>query len=78
MHPHQKDIIIIVMKTKKELAIQVCEYLHERALKEDEEYKEKARAEKRTADAEGESGMVFHTRSLLELLKELQPDDCNS
>jgi|TARA_R110000851_G_scaffold244913_1_gene397700 hypothetical protein len=66
------------MKTKKQLAIQVCEYLHERALKEDEEHKKKARAEKRSADAEGESGMVFHTRNLLELLKELKPDDCNS
>ena len=78
MHPHQKDITIIVMKTKKELAIQVCEYLHERALKDDEEHKKKARAEKRAADAEGESGMVFHTRNLLELLRELKPDDCNS
>ena len=38
------------MKTKKQLAIQVCEYLHERALKEDEEHKKKARAEKRSAD----------------------------
>jgi hypothetical protein len=66
------------MKTKKQLAIQLCGYLHERALKEDEEHKKKAHAENRSVDAEGESGMVFHTRNLLELLKELKPDDCNS
>jgi hypothetical protein len=59
------------MKSKKELAIQLCEYIHEEALKQDEEFKKERIAANKAMQADGESGMVYHSRNLLNLLREL-------
>tara|TARA_Y100001938_G_C7739164_1_gene258484 strand:+ start:294 stop:494 length:201 start_codon:yes stop_codon:yes gene_type:complete len=66
------------MKSKKQLAIQLAEYIHQEALKDDLIHKKSCIQNNKATQAEGESGMVFHTRNLLNLLKELKPDDCNS
>ena len=66
------------MKSKKQLAIQLAEYIHQEALKDDLIHKKSSIQNNKATQAEGESGMVFHTRNLLNLFKELEPNDCNS
>jgi hypothetical protein len=66
------------MKSKKELAIQLADYIHQQALKDDLIHKKSSIENNKATQAEGESGMVFHTRNLLNLLKELEPNDCKS
>jgi hypothetical protein len=59
------------MKSEIELAIQLCEYIHEEALKEDEKFKKEMIASNKALQADGESGMVYHSRNLLNLLKKI-------
>ena len=59
------------MKREIELAIQLCEYIHEEALKEDEKFKKEMIASNKALQADGESGMVYHSRNLLNLLKKI-------
>ena len=56
------------MKSEIDSAIQLCEYIHEEALKQDEEFKKEMIAANKALQADGESGMVYHTRNLLNLL----------
>tara|TARA_R100000329_G_scaffold94032_2_gene78286 strand:+ start:2664 stop:2852 length:189 start_codon:yes stop_codon:yes gene_type:complete len=60
------------MKSEIDSAIQLCEYIHEEALKQDEEFKKEMIAANKALQADGESGMVYHTRNLLNLLKEIK------
>jgi hypothetical protein len=60
------------MKSKIDSAIQLCEYIHEEALKQDVEFKKEMLASNKAQQADGESGMVYHTRNLLNLLKEIK------
>ena len=52
------------MKPKIDIAINLAEYIHELAIKEDEVYKRNMIASNKATAAEGESGMVFHSRTL--------------
>ena len=63
------------MKSKNQQAVELAEYIHQQALEEDELFKLKAIAANKATQADGESGMVFHTRNLLNLLKEIQAND---
>jgi len=72
----QKIVIFIIMKSEIESAIQLCEYIHEEALKQDEQYKKEMIAANKAIQADGESGMVYHTRNLVDLLKKIKSDDC--
>jgi hypothetical protein len=63
------------MKSKNEQAVELAEYIHEQALKEDEIFKLNAIAANKATQADGESGMVYHTRNLLNLLKEIEAND---
>ncbi len=60
------------MNSEIDSAIQLCEYIHEEALKQDEEFKKEMIAANKALQADGESGMVYHTRNLLNLLKEIK------
>tara|TARA_R100000278_G_scaffold48498_1_gene41681 strand:- start:543 stop:737 length:195 start_codon:yes stop_codon:yes gene_type:complete len=64
------------MKREIELAIQLCEYIHEEAVKQDEDFKKEKIDSNRATQSEGESGMVFHSRNLLDLLKKINSNDC--
>jgi hypothetical protein len=59
------------MKSEIESAIQLCEYIHEEALKEDVKFKKEMIASNNALQADGESGMVYHSRNLLNLLKKI-------
>tara|TARA_B100000424_G_C22838236_1_gene447452 strand:+ start:266 stop:463 length:198 start_codon:yes stop_codon:yes gene_type:complete len=63
------------MKPRIDIAINLAEYIHELALKEDEVYKINMIASNKATAAEGESGMVFHSRTLLNVLKELKSEN---
>ena len=63
------------MKSEIDSAIQLCEYIHEEALKQDEEFKKEMIAANKALQADGESGMVYHTRNLLDLLKKIKSND---
>lgn len=64
------------MKSKKQQAVELADYIHEQALAEDKIFKYNAIRANKAMASEGESGMVFHTRTLLNLIKELKSHDC--
>ena len=72
MQRDQKIVIFIIMKSKIDLAIQLCEYIHEEAISQDDEFKKERIAANKAIEADGESGMVFHSRNLLNLLKDIK------
>jgi len=63
------------MKPKIDVAIDLAEYIHERALKEDEAFKKDMIVNNKAIASQGESGMVFHSRTLLNVLKEIKSYD---
>lgn len=60
------------MTSKIDIAINLAQYIHERALTEDEDYKKNMIANNKAIASQGESGMVFHSRTLLNVLQEIK------